>query len=161
MGTLAVVPLKIDETFSSITYPMLLSPEKPHIRHSPRLWATIGLFQTGIIITSLCLPNNIINGATWYAQILDFGRIGLLFGIPIIDFILITRLVKICKRRKTYLEQFIDDQNKFHYDSIVPLYFVNLTSRQIESIEFAFKHSQEDSIIDTNLPFKLLQKYIH
>lgn len=111
---------------------MLLLPNKTLIRHSPRSWAAIGLFQLGIIIASFCLPNSVINGATWYAQIIDFGRIVLLFGIPVIDSILIIRLIKICKHRKTYLEQFIDCDNKFHYDSIVPLYFINLTPRQIE-----------------------------
>jgi hypothetical protein len=130
------------------------------MKHNPKNWTIIALVQLAIIISSFNLPNNIINGATWYAPIIDFGRIALLFGIPIFDAILVTKLLAIGKQKKTYLKQFIDASDRIRYESIAPIYFVNFTSKQIDSIELAFKHSRNDLVFDTSFPFELLQHHL-
>ena len=120
----------------------------------------VGAMQLGIIIGSFNLPNSIINAATWYAPMIDFGRIALLFGVPVGDVFLSSKLLAIGKRKKEYLKQFIDAENHVRYDSIEPIYFINLTPEQIDSTELAFKHSNNDLVLDPNLSFQLLQRYL-
>ena len=74
------------------------------MKHSLKNWSIIASIQLGIIIGGFSLPNHIVNGATWYAPILDFGRIALLFGIPVGDIFLLTKLLTIGKRKKNILE---------------------------------------------------------
>ncbi|WP_310488159.1 hypothetical protein [Chamaesiphon sp. VAR_69_metabat_338] len=130
------------------------------MKHSLRNWSIIASIQLGIIVGGFSLPNHIINGATWYAPILDFGRIALLFGIPVGDGFLLLKVLAIGKRKKTYLKQFIDASNYIEYESIHPIYFTSLTSKQMDSIELAFKNSRNDSIFDASFPFESLQKYL-
>ena len=130
------------------------------MKHSLKNWSIIASIQLGIIIGGFSLPNHIVNGATWYAPILDFGRIALLFGIPVGDIFLLTKLLTIGKRKKIYLKQFIDTSNHVEYNSIDPIYFINLTPKQINSIEIAFKHSHNDLIFDASFPFESLQHYL-
>lgn len=130
------------------------------MNHSPRNWAIVALIQIGIIIGGFSLPDRIVNGATWYAPILDFGRITLLFGLPVCDIFLIIRLLAIGKRKKAYLKQFIDRSNHFEYESIDPIYFINFTTRQMKSIELAFENSRNDLIFEPSFPFDSLQHYI-
>jgi hypothetical protein len=130
------------------------------MKHSFKNWLIIAWIQLGIIVAGFSLPNNIVNGATWYAPILDFGRITLLFGIPFCDIFLIIKLLLVGKRRKAYLKQFIDASNYLEYESIDPIYFINLTSKQINLIELAFKNSHNDLIINASFPFESLQHYL-
>jgi hypothetical protein len=130
------------------------------MKHSPKSWAIIASIQLGIIIGGFSLPNNIVNGATWYAPIIDFGRIALLFGVPCGDVFLALRLLTIGKRKKRYLKQFIGASDRVEYESIDPIYFTNLTSKQMNSIELAFENSNNDVIIETSFPFKSLQHYL-
>jgi hypothetical protein len=130
------------------------------MKHSLKNWSIIAAIQLGIIIAGFSLPNNIVNGATWYAPILDFGRIALLFGIPTGDIFLLIKLLKIGKRKKAYLKQFIDANNHIEYESISPICFINLTSKQMNSIELAFRNSRNDLIFDASFPFESLQKYL-
>jgi hypothetical protein len=130
------------------------------MKHSPKNWAIVGLIQLAILIGGFNLPNSIVNGATWYAPIIDFGRIFSLFGIPICDTALVIKLLAIGKRNKEYIKQFIDDSNHAKYESIDPIYFANLTSKQMDSIELAFNHSRNDLIVEASLPFKSLQRYL-
>jgi hypothetical protein len=130
------------------------------MKHSLKNWSIIGSIQLGIIVGGFSLPNHIVNGATWYAPIVDFGRIALLFGTPVVDLFLLLKLLKNGKRKKTYLKQFIDVSNQIKYESIDPIYFINLTSRQIDSIELAFKNSRDDLIFDPSFPFESLQHYL-
>jgi hypothetical protein len=130
------------------------------MKHNPINWAIIASLQLGIIIGSFSLPNNIVNGATWYAPVVDFGRIALLFGVPFGDIFLSLKLLTTGERKKKYLKRFIDASNHIEYESINPIYFINLTSKQINSIELAFEHSHNDLILDANLPFKSLQHYL-
>jgi hypothetical protein len=130
------------------------------MKHSPKNWAIVSWIQLGIISWSFTLPNHIINGATWYAPILDFGRIALLFGVPVGNIFLVLKLLAIGKHNKKYLKQFIDVSSHHKYDSIDPIYFINLTSKQIDSTELAFEHSRNDLTFDSNFPFELLQRYL-
>jgi hypothetical protein len=130
------------------------------MKHSPKNWSIIASIQLGIIIAGFSLPNNIVNGATWYAPIVDFGRIALLFGIPVGDMLSIVKLLTIGKRKKIYLTQFIDTSNYIEYESIAPIFFINLTSKQMNSIEIAFNNSRDDLIVDASFPFRSLQHYI-
>lgn len=130
------------------------------MKHSFKNWTIAGLIQLVIIIGSFSLPNDIINGATWYAPIVDFGRIALLFGMPASDLILVTKLLATGKRKKIYLKQFIDVDNHFRYESIDPVHFINLTSKQMDLIELAFKHSRDDLTFDTSFPFESLQHHL-
>jgi hypothetical protein len=130
------------------------------MKHSIRNWSIIASIQLGIIVGGFSLPNNIVNGATWYAPILDYGRIALLFGIPVSDLFLVLKLLRTGKRKKTYLKQFIDTRDLIEYESIDPIYFINLTSKQMNSIELAFKNSRNDLICDTSFPFESLQNYL-
>jgi hypothetical protein len=130
------------------------------MKHSPKNWAIIALIQIGIIVGGFSLPNNIINGATWYAPILDFGRIALLFGIPLGDIFFSLKLLATGERKKTYLKQFIGTSNHAEYESIYPIYFINLTSKQMNSIEIAFRNSHDDLIFDTSFPFESLKYYL-
>jgi hypothetical protein len=130
------------------------------MKHSPKSWAIIASIQLGIIIAGFSLPNNIVNGATWYAPIIDFGRIALLFGVPCGDVYLVLRLLTIGKRKKTYLKQFIDASDRVEYESIDSIYFISLTSNQMNSIELAFKGSRNDLFIEKSFPFKSLQNYL-
>jgi hypothetical protein len=130
------------------------------MRHSSRNWAAIGLAQLILIISSFNLPNNIINGATWYAPVIDFGRIALLFGVPIGDAILVTKVLEIGTKRKTYLKQFIDAKDLIEYESISPIGFANFTQEQISLIECAFNNSHDDLVFETSFPFKLIQNYL-
>jgi hypothetical protein len=98
------------------------------MRHNFRSWSIVGFVQLSIIIGGFNLPNNIINSATWYAPLLDFGRIALLFGLPVVNVVFVTNLLAIGKRKKAYLKQFINADNYFKYDSIDPIHFINLTS---------------------------------
>lgn len=120
----------------------------------------VGLMQLGIIIGSFNLPNSIINGATWYAPMIDFGRIALLFGVPVGDVFLSSKLLAIGKRKKAHLKQFVDASIHAKYDLIEPIYFINLTPEQIDSTELAFKHSNNDLVLDASLSFQLLQRYL-
>jgi hypothetical protein len=130
------------------------------MKHSFKNWSIIASIQLGIIVGGFSLPNNIVNGATWYAPILDFGRIALLFGIPLGDGFLLLKLLAIGKNRKTYLKQFIDASDRIEYESIHPIYFISLTSKQMNSIELAFKNSRDDLIFDARFPFESLQNYL-
>ena len=130
------------------------------MKHSIKNWSIIASIQLGIIVGGFSLPNNIINGATWYAPILDFGRIALLFVVPVVDIFLLLKLSTTGKRKKKYLKQFIDDSNHLKYESIYPIYFINLTSKQMDSIELAFNNSRDDLIFDANFPFESLQHYL-
>jgi hypothetical protein len=130
------------------------------MKHSPKNWAIVGWIQLGIIIWSFTLPNHIINSATWYAPIIDFGRIALLFGVPVADVFLLLKLLAIGKRNKKYLKQFIDVNSHIKYDSIDLIYFVNLTSKQIDSTKLAFENSRNDLTFDPNFSFELLQRYL-
>ena len=130
------------------------------MKHSPKNWVIVCWIQLGIIVGGFSLPNQIVNGATWYAPIVDFGRIALLFGFPVGDTILALNLLALGKRRKADLRQFIDISNHVKYDSIAPIYFANLTSKQIDLIELAFNHSRDDLIFDTSFPFESLQQYL-
>jgi hypothetical protein len=130
------------------------------MKHSPKNWAIIAWIQLGIIVGGFNLPNNIVNGATWYAPILDFGRIALLFGVPVGDVFLALKLLTIGKRKKTYLKQFVDVSDRIEYESIEPIYFINLTPKQIDSIKLAFKNSRNDLILDASFPFESLQQYL-
>jgi hypothetical protein len=130
------------------------------MKHGLKNWSIIASIQLGIIIGGFSLPHHIVNGATWYAPILDFGRIALLFGIPLGDVCLLTNLLAVGKRRKIYLKQFIDDRNYMEYESIHPIYFVNMTIEQMKSIELAFKNSRDDSLLDPSFPFESLQHYL-
>ena len=130
------------------------------MKHSPKNWAIVCSIQLGIIVGGFSLPNHIVNGATWYAPIVDFGRIALLFGFPVGNTILSLNLLALGKRRKAYLRQFIDISNHVKYDSIDPIYFANLTPKQIDLIELAFNHSRDDLIFDTSFPFESLQQYL-
>jgi hypothetical protein len=131
------------------------------MKHSPKNWALVISIQLGIIIGSFNLPNNIVNGATWYAPIIDFGRIASLFGIPVCDTALTLRLLSIGRRKKEHLKQFIDESNHAKYELIDPIHFISLTSKQMDSIKLAFRHSRDDSVLDNNLPFQSLQRHIH
>ena len=130
------------------------------MKHSPKNWVIVCWIQLGIIVGGFSLPNQIVNGATWYAPIVDFGRIALLFGFPVGDTILALNLLALGKRRKADLRQFIDISNHVKYDSIAPIYFANLTSKQIDLIELAFNHSRDDLIFDPSFPFESLQHYL-
>lgn len=130
------------------------------MKHSPKNWAIIALIQLGIIICGFSLPNNIVNGATWYAPIVDFGRIALLFIVPFGDIFLSLKLLTTGKRKKMYLKQFIDASNYIEYESINPIHFINLTPKQMNSIELAFKNSHNDLIFDVSFPFESLQYYL-
>ena len=130
------------------------------MKHSPRNWAIVCWIQLGIIFGGFSLPNHIVNGATWYAPIVDFGRIALLFGFPVGDTILSLNLLALGKRRKADLRWFIDISNHTKYDSIDPIYFANLTPKQIDLIELAFNNSRDDSIFDSSFPFESLQHYL-
>ena len=130
------------------------------MKHSIKNWSIIASIQLGIIVGGFSLPNNIINGATWYAPILDFGRIALLFGVPVVDIFLILKLLATGTRKKKYLKQFIEVSNHIEYESIYPIYFINLTSKQMDSIELAFNNSRDDLIFDASFPFKSLQQYL-
>ena len=130
------------------------------MKHSLKNWSIIASIQLGIIVGGFSLPNHIVNGATWYAPILDFGRIALLFGIPTGDIFLLIKLLEIGKRKKTYLKQFTDANNHVEYESISSIYFINLTSKQMNSIELAFKNSRDDLIFDASFPFESLQKHL-
>jgi hypothetical protein len=130
------------------------------MKHSPKNWAIIASIQLGVIIGGFSLPNNIVNGATWYAPIVDFGRIALLFGVPFGDIFLSLKLLTIGKRKKIYLKQFIDISDRIEYESIDPIYFISLTSKQMNSIELAFNNSHDDLILDASFPFKLLKHYL-
>lgn len=130
------------------------------MKHSPKNWAIVCLLQLGIIVGGFSLPNHVINGATWYAPIIDFGRIALLFGFPVGDIILSRNLLAIGKRRKAYLKQFIDVSNHPKYELIDSIYFVNLKSKQIDLIELAFKNSRDDLVFDPSFPFESLQHYL-
>jgi hypothetical protein len=123
-------------------------------------WAIIALVQLGVIISSFSLPNHIVNGATWYAPIIDFGRIALLFGVPLGDVFLVLKLLTIGKRKKMYLKQFIDINSHVEYESINPIYFISITSKQMESVKLAFKYSCEDSTFAPSFPFESLQRYL-
>ncbi len=120
----------------------------------------VGAMQLGIIIGSFNLPNSIINAATWYAPIIDFGRIALLFGVPVGDVFLSSKLLAIGKSKKEYLKQFVDAENHPRYDSIEPIYFINLTSEQIDLTKLAFKQSNNDLVLDADLSFQLLKRYL-
>ncbi len=130
------------------------------MKHSPKNWAMVCSIQLGIIVGGFSLPNNIVNGATWYAPLIDFGRIVLLFGFPVGDTILSLNLLTIGKRRKAYLRRFVDVSNHAEYELIDPIYFANLTSKQIDSIELSFNNSRKDLILDTSFPFESLQRYL-
>ena len=130
------------------------------MKHSPKNWVMVCSIQLGIIIGGFSLPNHVVNGATWYAPIVDFGRIALLFGFPVGDTILALNLLAIGKRRKAYLRQFIDISNHIKYDSIDPIYFANLTSKQLDAIELAFNNSRNDLVFDPSFPFESLQHYL-
>jgi hypothetical protein len=130
------------------------------MRHSPKNWAIVACVQLGIIVGSFSLPNSIVNSATWYAPIIDFGRIALLFGVPFGDVFLSLKLLTNGKRKKIYLKQFVDASNHAEYESIDPIYFVNLTSKQIDLIRLAFENSRNDLIFDASFPFKSLQHYL-
>jgi hypothetical protein len=130
------------------------------MKHSPKNWAIIALIQLGVIIGGFSLPNNIVNGATWYAPVIDFSRIALLFGVPFGDVFLLLKLLTIGKRKKIHLKQFVDVSNQIEYELIDPIYFINLTSKQIGSIEIAFKNSHNDLIFDASFSFELLQQYL-
>ena len=130
------------------------------MKHSPKNWAIIALIPLGIIFGGFSLPNNIVNGATWYAPIVDFGRIALLFIVPFGDIFLSLKLLTTGKRKKTYLKQFIDVSNYIEYESINSIYFINLTPKQMNSIELAFKNSHNDLIFDISFPFESLQYYL-
>lgn len=130
------------------------------MKHSIKNWSIIASIQLGIIVGGFSLPNNIINGATWYAPILDFGRIALLFAVPVGDIFLLLKLLATGKRKKIYLKQFIDASNHIEYESIYPIYFVNLTSKQMDSIKLAFNNSRDDLIFNASFPFKSLQQYL-
>jgi hypothetical protein len=130
------------------------------MKHSPKNWAIVCWLQLGIIVGGFSLPNHVVNGATWYAPIVDFGRIALLFGFPIGDTILALNLLAIGKRRKLYLRQFIDVSNHIKYDLIDPIYFANLTSKQLDAIELAFNNSRDDLVFDPSFPFESLQHHL-
>jgi hypothetical protein len=130
------------------------------MKHSPKNWAIVCWLQLGIIVGGFSLPNHVINGATWYAPIVDFGRIALLFGLPVGDIILSLNLLALGKRRKAYLKQFIDVRNQIKYESIDPIYFANLTSKQLDAIEIAFNNSRDDLVFDPSFPFESLQHYL-
>jgi hypothetical protein len=130
------------------------------MRHSPKNWAVVCFMQLGIIIGGFNLPNSIVNGATWYAPIIDFGRIALLFGFPVGDTIVVLNLLALGKRRKIYLRRFIDINSHAKYASINPFFFINLTSKQIDSIELACKQSHNDLLLDPSFPFELFQHYL-
>ena len=130
------------------------------MNHNHKNWAIVCSIQLGVIIGGFSLSNRIINGTTWYAPIVDFGRIALLFGFPVGDTILLLNLLTLGKRRKAYLKQFIDISNHVKYESINPIYFANLTSKQMDLIELAFNHSRDDLIFDTSFPFESLQHYL-
>ena len=130
------------------------------MRHSPKNWATVCFIQLGIIIGGFNLPNSIVNGATWYAPIIDFGRIALLLGFPVGDTIVSLNLLALGKRNKAYLKQFVDINSHRKYESINPLFFANLTSKQIDLIELTSKQSQNDLVLDPSFSFELLQNYL-
>ena len=130
------------------------------MKHSPKNWAVVCSIQLGIVIGGFNLPNSIVNGATWYAPILDLGRIALLFGFPVGDTILLLNLLAIGRRKKAYLKQFIDVSNHVKYESINPIHFTNLTSKQMDSIELAFEHSHDDLILSPSFSFESLQHYL-
>jgi hypothetical protein len=130
------------------------------MKHSPRNWAIIASIQLAIIASGFSLPNNIVNGATWYAPIIDFGRIALLFGVPFGDVFLALKLLTTGKRKKTYLKQFIDASDRVEYESINPIHFINLTSKQMNLIELAFKNSHEDLFINASFPFESLRHHL-
>jgi hypothetical protein len=73
------------------------------MKHNLKNWAIVGSLQLGILLGGFSLPNNIINAATWYAPILDFGRITLLFGFPIGDIVFLQKMFGIGSRRKEQL----------------------------------------------------------
>jgi hypothetical protein len=120
----------------------------------------VGFMQLGIVIASFNLPNSIVNGATWYAPLIDFGRIASLFAIPAGDTVLAIRLLAIGKRKKEYLKQFIDSNNHAKYELIDPIHFISITPKQMDSIELAYINSRNDLILDTSFPFESLQKYL-
>jgi hypothetical protein len=130
------------------------------MKHNPKNWMIVCSIQLGIVIGGFSLPNSIVNGATWYAPAIDLGRIALLFGFPVGDTIPLLNLLAIGKRKKAYLKQFIDVDNHLNYESIASIYFANLTSKQINSIELAFKNSRNDLIFDPSFPFESLQRYL-
>jgi hypothetical protein len=130
------------------------------MKHSPKNWAIVCWIQLGIIIGGFSLPNHVVNGATWYAPIVDFGRIALLFGFPVGDTILALNLLAIGKRRKAHLRQFIDVSNHTKYESIDPIYFINLTAKQLDLIELAFNNSRDDLIFNPSFPFESLQHHL-
>ncbi len=130
------------------------------MKHSLKSWSIIASIQLGIIIGGFSLPHSLINGATWYAPVIDFGRIALLFGVPFGDIFLVLKLLADGKRKKKHLKQFIDVSNHSKYELIDPIHFINLTSKQMDSIEIAFRNSRDDLIIDPSFPFRSLQHYL-
>ncbi len=130
------------------------------MKHSPKNWAIIASIQLGVIIGGFSLPNHIVNGATWYAPIVDFGRIALLFGVPFGDIFLALKLLATGKHKKKHLKQFVNVSKHSEYELIDPIYFINLTSKQINSIEIAFENSRNDLVFDASFPFELLQHYL-
>lgn len=120
----------------------------------------ICLFQFVLLVVLFSLPNTILNGATWYAVIVNFGRIGLLFGFPLLDLIFLLVALKKGKRLKLHLRQFIDSKDYYQYDLLSPLYFLNLNVRQVDSIILASSQSDDDLILDINFPFDLLLRYL-
>jgi hypothetical protein len=130
------------------------------VKHSPKNWLMVGFVQLGIVIGSFNLPNSIVNGATWYAPLIDLGRIASLFAIPAGDTVLAIRLLAIGKRKKEYLKQFIDSTNHAKYELIDPIHFISITPKQMDSIELAYNNSRDDFILDTSFPFESLQKYL-
>jgi hypothetical protein len=130
------------------------------VKHSFKSWAIVSAIQIAIVIGSFNLPNRIVNGATWYAPLLDFGRIALLFVLPIGDVILATKLITIGRRKKAYLQQFIHPDYRAKYQLLDSIDFIHLSPQQMDSIELAFKHSQEDLIIDADFSFVSLKRYL-
>jgi hypothetical protein len=130
------------------------------MKHSPKNWLMVGFIQLGILVGSFNLPNSIINGNTWYAPLIDFGRIASLFGFPVGDTVLAIRLLAIGRRKKEYIRQFIDAKNHARYDTIEPINFISITEEQIQLIELAYRESRNDLIFDTSFPYESLQKYI-
>jgi hypothetical protein len=132
--------------------------EIPHVKHNLKKWTLVLAIQIAVIVGSFNLPNRIINGATWYAPVLDFGRIVLLVCTPIVDTVAVTRLLAIGRRKKAYLQQFISTDNLLEYESISPLQFIHLSTQQINAIKLAHLHSVDDLVLDADLTFALLKR---
>lgn len=130
------------------------------MKYSPKNSVIIASLQFGILFGSFSLPNSIVNAATWYAPVIDFGRIALLFGFPVGDILLLHRFYTIGKRKKAQLRQFIDIEDAADYEAINPYNFVSLTPQQIDSIGLAFEQSRDDRILDKDFPFNSLQCYL-